>query len=54
MVAMLTVTNAKLAFQLEEAQSYIKTLKDEILALKAKIKPAWQGQRPAKFTNNNS
>jgi hypothetical protein len=40
-------TDAKLAPQREAAQAYIKTLKDEILALKAKIKPAWQGQRLA-------
>jgi hypothetical protein len=52
-VATLTATNAKLAFQLESAHAYTKTLKDEILALKAKIKPAWQGQRPAKPINNN-
>jgi hypothetical protein len=39
-VATLTATNAKLASQLEAAQSYIKMLKDEILALKANIKPA--------------
>jgi hypothetical protein len=41
-VATLTATNAKLASQLEAAQAYIKMLKDEILAIKAKIKPAWQ------------
>jgi hypothetical protein len=45
---MLTATNAKLASQLEAAQSYINILKDEILALKANIKPASQGQQPAK------
>jgi hypothetical protein len=39
-VATLTATNAKLASQLEAAQSYIKMLKDDILALKAKINPA--------------
>jgi hypothetical protein len=39
-VATLTVTNAKLASQLEAAQNYIKTLKYGIIALKAKIKPA--------------
>jgi hypothetical protein len=50
-VATLTATNAKLASQLEASQAYIKTLKDEILALKANVKPAWQGQRPAKSTN---
>jgi hypothetical protein len=53
-VATLTATNAKLASQLEAAQVYIKMLKDEVLALNVKIKPAWQGQRPAKSTNNNN
>jgi hypothetical protein len=52
-VATLTATNAKLASKFEAAQAYIKTLKDKILAMKAKIKPVWQGQRPAKSTNNN-
>jgi hypothetical protein len=52
-VAMLTATNAKLASQLEAAQAYTKTLKDEIIALRENIKPAWQGQRPAKSTNKN-
>jgi hypothetical protein len=52
-VATLTVTNAKLASQLEAAHAYIKMLKDEILVLKAKIKPVWQGQRPSKSINNN-
>jgi hypothetical protein len=51
-VATLTATNAKLASQLEAAQAYIKMLKDEILALKVNIKPACQGQRLAKSTNN--
>jgi hypothetical protein len=37
-VATLTVTNAKLASQLEAVQAYIKTFKDEILELKANIK----------------
>jgi hypothetical protein len=40
-VSPLTTTNVKLASQLEAAQSYINMLKDEILALKVKIKPAW-------------
>jgi hypothetical protein len=53
-VAMLIATNDKLASQLEAAQAYIEMLKDEILALNAKIKPAWQGQRQAKSTNNNN
>jgi hypothetical protein len=39
-VATLTTTNAK--------------LKNEIATLKNKIKPAWQGKRPVKTTNNNS
>jgi hypothetical protein len=53
-VATLTTTNAKLATQLEAAQAQIAQLKDEIAALKNKIKPAWQGQRPIKTTNNDS
>jgi hypothetical protein len=53
-VETLTMTNAKLASHLEAAQAYINMLKDEILALKENIKPAWQGQRPAKSTNNNT
>jgi hypothetical protein len=36
-VATLTVTNAKLALQLETSQIYINTLKEEIGVLKAKI-----------------
>jgi predicted RNase H-like nuclease (RuvC/YqgF family) len=43
-VETLTATNAKLSSHLEASQAYIKTLKDEISTLKAKIKPAWQGQ----------
>jgi hypothetical protein len=53
-VATLTTTNAKLATQLEAAQAQIAQLKDEIAVLKNKIKPAWQGQRPIKTTNNDS
>jgi uncharacterized protein YlxW (UPF0749 family) len=53
-VATLTTTNAKLATQLKAAQAQITQLKDEIAALKNKIKPAWQGQRPHKTTNNDS
>jgi hypothetical protein len=53
-VATLTTTNAKLATQLEAAQAQIAQLKDKIAALKNKIKPAWQGQRPIKTTNNDS
>jgi small-conductance mechanosensitive channel len=52
-VATLTATNVKLASQLEAAEAYSKTIKDEISALRANIKPACQGQRPAKSTNNN-
>jgi hypothetical protein len=53
-IATLTTTNAKLATQLESAQAQIAQLKDEIAALKNKIKPAWQGLRPIKTTNNDS
>jgi Tfp pilus assembly major pilin PilA len=53
-VATLTTTNAKLANQLEAAHALIAQLKNEIATLKSKIKPAWQGQRPAKTTNNDS
>jgi hypothetical protein len=53
-VATLTTTNAKLAMQLEDAQARIAQLKDDIAALDNNIKPAWQGQRPIKTTNNDS
>jgi hypothetical protein len=53
-VATLTTTNAKLANQLEAAHALIAQLKSEIVTLKTKIKPAWQGQRTARTTNNNS
>jgi hypothetical protein len=53
-VATLTTTNAKLATQLEAANAQIDQLKNEIATLKNKIKPAWQGQRPIKTTNNDS
>jgi hypothetical protein len=53
-VAKLTATNAKFASPLKAAHTYIKMLNDEILALEAKIKPARQGQRPAKSMNNNN
>jgi hypothetical protein len=53
-VATLTTTNAKLATQLEAAHALIAQLKNEIATLKNKIKPAWQGKRPFKTTNNNS
>jgi hypothetical protein len=39
-VATLTATNAELASQLKAAQAYIEMLKDETIALEAKIKPA--------------
>jgi predicted RNase H-like nuclease (RuvC/YqgF family) len=53
-VATLTVTNEKLATQLEAAQAQIVQLKDEVTELKIKIKPAWQGQQPHKTTNNDN
>jgi phage shock protein A len=53
-VATLTTTNAKLASQLEAAHAQISQLKNEIATLKNKIKPAWQGQRTFKTTNNDS
>jgi hypothetical protein len=53
-VAKLTATTAKIASQMEAEHLYIKMLKDEILAFKVKIKPTWQGQLPAKSTNNNN
>jgi uncharacterized phage infection (PIP) family protein YhgE len=53
-VATLTTVNAKLANQLEAAHALIAQLKNEIESLKNKIKPALQGHRPAKTTNNYS
>jgi predicted RNase H-like nuclease (RuvC/YqgF family) len=53
-VATLTTTNARLANQLEAAHALIAQLKSEIVTLKNKIKPVWQGQRPARITNNDS
>jgi flagellar biosynthesis/type III secretory pathway protein FliH len=53
-VATFTTTNAKFPTQLEAAHVQIAQLKNEITTLKNKIKPAWQGQRPVKTTNNNS
>jgi hypothetical protein len=53
-VATLTTTNAKLANQLEAAHALIAQLKSDIATLKSKIKPVWQGQRPARTTNNDS
>jgi hypothetical protein len=53
-VVTLTMTNAKLASQLEAANALIAQLKSDIATLKNKIKPAWQGQRPVRTTNNDS
>jgi hypothetical protein len=53
-VATLTATNVNLDTQLEAAQAQIAQLKDEVAELKIKIKPAWQGQRPQKTTNNDN
>jgi predicted RNase H-like nuclease (RuvC/YqgF family) len=53
-VATLTMTNAKLATQLEAPHAQIAQLKNEIATLKNKIKPSWQGQRTVKTTNNDS
>jgi hypothetical protein len=53
-VATLTTTNANLANQLEAAHALIAQLKSEIVTLNIKIKPVWQGQRPARTTNNDS
>jgi hypothetical protein len=53
-VATLTTTNAKLATQLEAAHALMAQLKSDIATLKIKIKPVWQGQRPARTTNNDS
>jgi hypothetical protein len=52
--ATLTTTNEKLATQLEAAHALITQLKSEIATLMIKIKPVWQGQRPARTTNNDS
>jgi hypothetical protein len=53
-VGTLTTTNAKLATQLEATHAQIAQLKNEIATLKNESKPAWQGQRPVKKTNNES
>jgi predicted RNase H-like nuclease (RuvC/YqgF family) len=53
-VATLTTTNGKLSNQLEAAHALIARLKSEIATLKIKIKHVWQGQRPARTTNNDS
>jgi hypothetical protein len=44
--ATLTDTNVKLTLQLETLQAYVQKLHEDIVNLKLKIKPAWQGQRP--------
>jgi hypothetical protein len=48
MVTNLTATNSKLALQLETSEAYVQKLKEYIVQLKLKIKPEWEGQRPAK------
>jgi hypothetical protein len=53
-VATLTTTNAKLVNQLEAAHALIAKFKSEIATLKIKLRPVWQGQRPARTTNNDS
>jgi hypothetical protein len=53
-VAILTATNAKLVTQLEADQAHIAQLKDEVAELKINIKPACQGLRPHKKTNNDN
>jgi hypothetical protein len=53
-VTTLTTTNAKLVNKLEAAHDRVAQVKNDIMTLKNKIKPAWQGQRPVKTTNNNS
>jgi hypothetical protein len=53
-VETLTTTNAKLANQLEAAHALMAQLKSKIATLKIKNKPVWQGQRPARTTNNDS
>jgi hypothetical protein len=53
-VATLTKTNVKLENQVEAAHALIAQLNTKIATLTIKIKPAWQGQRPARTTNNDS
>jgi hypothetical protein len=53
-VATLTTTNGKLASQLEADYVLIAQLKNEVATLKNKIKPALQGHRPIRTTNNDS
>jgi hypothetical protein len=52
-LATLPTTNAKIATQLEADNALIAQLNNEIETLKNKIKPAWQGQRPVRTTNND-
>jgi hypothetical protein len=44
----LTMTNSKITTQLESSQAYTNKIKEEIAHLNVKMKPAWQGQIPAK------
>jgi hypothetical protein len=53
-VAMPTATNAKLTKQCEEAQAYTKKIKQDIVEIKAKIKPTWQRQQPFKVAKNDN
>jgi hypothetical protein len=53
-VATLTTKNARLETHLEADNALIVQLKKEISTLKKKIKPAWQGQRHVRTTNNDS
>jgi hypothetical protein len=53
-LATLTTTNAKLATQLEADNALIAQLTSKLATRKNKIKPAWQGQRPVRTTNNDS
>jgi hypothetical protein len=45
-VATLAATNANISAQLETSQAYIKNLKEDIVDIKVKMKPAWQQGRP--------
>jgi hypothetical protein len=53
-VAKLTTTNSKFASHFEAANALIAQLKNEIITLKNKIKPVWQGHLPVRTTNNDS
>jgi septal ring factor EnvC (AmiA/AmiB activator) len=50
---MLTATNVKLTKQLEETQSYINKLKQDIVDINANIKPPRKGQQPDQLMNND-